>query len=111
MWVRNCRGRFLCNGQNVACGFPPGLKAYTCSCSGGRTPGGGDHASTRDRAHWEEEQANLNSLTDKTWPYRPDDLSDAAVAWRNLSSVKWALGWMIDVRELDLRAPCDVVGE
>lgn len=39
IWVRNCRGRFLCDGHNksVPCGYPPGRDSYTCAC--GRTSG------------------------------------------------------------------------
>ena len=39
IWVRSCRGRFLCDGHNksVPCGYPPGRDSYTCAC--GRTSG------------------------------------------------------------------------
>ena len=32
MWVRKCRGKFLCASHTVLCGWPPGLPAYNCSC-------------------------------------------------------------------------------
>lgn len=44
LWVQECRGIFQCDGQSmtdnlrrtnttgVACGYPPGRPAYTCSC-------------------------------------------------------------------------------
>ncbi len=44
LWVQQCRGIFQCDGQStadnlrrtnttgVACGYPPGRPAYTCSC-------------------------------------------------------------------------------
>ena len=38
VWVHNCRGMFQCTGEQhaFACGFPPGLPRYNCSCASSR---------------------------------------------------------------------------
>lgn len=38
MWVANCRGAFRCASSVVHCGYPPGRRAYNCSCVEGSPP-------------------------------------------------------------------------
>ncbi len=54
------------------------------------------HQRAADLVSHQEQQALRNALPPGAWPYKAHDQSAAAKAWRNLTSVKWALQWLRD---------------
>jgi hypothetical protein len=44
----------------------------------------------------QEAMSMQNALRSGTWPFSSHDHTPAAVAWRNLTSVRWALRWLSD---------------